>query len=538
MRRVEWRSWLVGMSFLVASMVVYANGQSASPRSSNSQTDAQHAADALKTIDKLVQQNRELMEEIAVLRRSLEVQTATTPNAQQAATPVANQQTEQAAPLSQAQHKIEVVETPEVADPVMEGSQEGEIEVETAVSPTPEERKTFGNYTPGLGFTVANTDMGSMNISILTYARYLNQLNLAPTYTNAFGVTSTVQQRQDFQLAKLQIKFLGWILNPKLRYFLYAWTSNANMGQGAQVVLAGNLNYQVNKYMTLSAGINGLPGVRSIEGNFPYWLSEDSRLIADEFFRPSYTSGIWSRGQLSNKIRYQAMLGDNLSQLGVNAGQLRNYPNTFSSALVWMPSTGEFGAGFGDFENHEKLATRLGFHFTRSREDKQSQPGTQDFQNVQLRLSDGSIIFTPNLFGPGITITNATYKMTSFDGGIKYQGYALEGEYYLRWLTDFRGSGAAASIPGRFDHGFQLQASSMLVPKTFQIYAGGSTVFGQYGQPFDSRIGWSWFPFHNRVVRWNTEALYLFRSPVGYFAVPFNVGSKGWVFHSNWELAF
>jgi len=536
MRHREWESRLVGMSLLVASMVVYANGQAVSPSQSSSQVDAQHAADTLKTIDRLVeqntkleQQNRDLMEQITALRRSLGGQTATAP---------ATQQTGQAAPPPQAQQKVEVIETPEVADPVMAGSQEGEIEVETVVSPTPEERQKFGTYTPNLGFTVANTDMGSMNISIFAYARYLNQLNLAPTYTNAFGATSNVKQRQDFQLQKVQIKFLGWVLDPKFTYFLYAWTSNANMGQGAQVVLAGNVNYRFSKYLTFSAGITGLPATRSMEGNFPFWLSEDSRLIADEFFRASYTSGIWARGQLTDHMRYHIMLGNNMSQLGVNAGQLRNYPNTFSSALIWMPSTGEYGAGFGDFENHQKVATRLGFHFTRSREDKQSQPDTEAFQNTQLRLSDGSIIFTPNLFGPGITVNNATYKMTSFDGGIKYRGMELWGEYYLRWLDNFRGIGAAASIPGRFDQGFQIQASAMLVPKTFQMYTGGSTIHGQYGDPFDSRIGTNWFPFHNRVVRWNNEALYLFRSPVGYLAVPFSVGAKGWVFHSNWELAF
>ena len=52
-------------------------------------------------------------------------------------------------------------------------------------------------------------------LSIYSYVRYLNQKNLAPTYTNYFGVTSTLQQRQDVQINKVQIKFLGWVLNPE-----------------------------------------------------------------------------------------------------------------------------------------------------------------------------------------------------------------------------------------------------------------------------------------------------------------------------------
>jgi len=132
--------------------------------------------------------------------------------------------------------------------------------------------KTWGVYTPNFGYKVANTELGDMSVSIYTYVRYLNQKNLAPTYTNYFGVTSTLQQRQDVQINKVQIKFLGWVLNPKLRYFLYAWSSNASQGQAAQVVLAGNLNFKFNDHFTLSGGIRSLPGTRSVEGQFPFWL--------------------------------------------------------------------------------------------------------------------------------------------------------------------------------------------------------------------------------------------------------------------------
>ena len=509
----------------------YANPQTGSSPQSDSNKDL---ADALRRIDRLEEQNRELMDQIRALRQDLLGQAKNSPS-QQKSSP--SQQKEVAAsPPSSESAQPNKEQNLILTDPTMDGSQEGEPEVIGEVS-YPTEHKKFGTYTPNFGFTVADTDKGSLNVSVFTYFRYLNQLNLSPTYNNAFGGILPVQRRQDFQFQKVQIKTLGWVLTPKFRYFAYVWTSNPNMGQGAQVIAAGNLNYTFNDHFTASVGINALPGTRSLEGNFPYWLGEDTRLIADEYFRPSYTSGIWARGTITDKVRYQVMLGNNLSQMGINAGQLPNYPNTFSSAIVWMPTTGEFGPGFGDFENHETVATRLGLHFTRSPENKQEQPDTQAFQNTQLRLSDGSIIFTPNLFGPGITINDATYSMTSFDGGIKYHGYALEGEYYLRWLNDFKGLGVT-HLRELFDHGFQLQASMMAVPKTFQIYGGGSTIFGQYGTPWDYRIGVNWFPWKNQVFRWNTEALYLYRSPVGYLSLPYNVGSKGWVFHSNTELAF
>jgi len=408
--------------------------------------------------------------------------------------------------------------------------------------------KFDGHYTPNLGFKVVNTEYGDMNISIYTYVRYLNQLGLDENYVDAFGKTKNVQNRQDVQLQKLQIKFLGWILNPKLRYFLYAWTSNANQGLGAQVVLAGNLQYTFNKYLTLGGGIRSLPGTRSVEGNFPFWLNVDSRHIADEFMRPSYTSGIWATGELAKRLKYQFMIGNNMSTLGVPASRLDNGFNTVSSALIWFP-TGDFeqgfsGQGWGDFEHHERFSTRLAVHFSRSNENKESQPDSEQFENTQLRLSDGTVIFTPDLFAPGVTIQDARYRMTTVDGGFKYRGFALEGEYFWRWLDNLKfittpAPDALAQIPtSLFDHAFQIQASAMVVPKTLQAYAGFSKIFGQFGQPRDFRAGANFFPFKNKVVRWNNEALYLYKSPVGYTSVPYPVGGRGWVFHSSMELAF
>ena len=135
-------------------------------------------------------------------------------------------------------------------------------------------------------------------------------------------------------------------------------------------------------------------------------------MIADEFFRPSYTTGVFANGKIVRGLNYQIMLGNNLSQLGIDAGQLDNGLNTVSTALVWMPTTGEYGspASFGDFANHEKVATRLGGHFTRSDESRQSQPSpTDNFDNVQIRLSDGSVSSSRDCLAPASSsLTSST----------------------------------------------------------------------------------------------------------------------------------
>ena len=403
------------------------------------------------------------------------------------------------------------------------------------------EGASFGTYTPGGGFKLADTEHGDLNFRLFAYVRYLNQMRLDETSTDSFGVTKDVQQRQDFQLNKAQVNFFGWIMSRKLRYLAYVWSSNVSQGQASQVVVGGNLNYTFNEHATVGAGISSLPGARSTEGNFPYWLGLDARLIGDEFFRPSYTTGIWAKGAIVDGLDYNVMLGNNLSQFGIDAGQISNDLSTVSAALVWMPTTGEYGrtGGFGDYEHHDEAATRFGLRYTRSDEERQSQPGTEAYDNVQLRLSDGNIIFATDLFGPGIQIDEATYRMTSVDCGLKYRGFSVEGEYYWRTLDQFVGPGTdGLSFNALHDHGFQLQASMMLLPESLQLYAGGSKIYGEYGDPWDFRLGANWFPWRNQVVRWNFEYLELRRSPVGALSLPYPVGGDGPVFHTNFMVWF
>jgi hypothetical protein len=414
----------------------------------------------------------------------------------------------------------------------------GEFIAGQAATEKPERTKPPG-YIPNAGFLLYDGDKGQIYFRLFSYARYLNQRNIDATYTDAFGVQHTVQQRQDIQLAKFFAPFSGWFLTPKFRYYLYVWSSNASQGDPAQVVGAGNLSYTFNRFVNVGAGITSLPTVRSTEGQFPYWLGVDDRLIADEFFRGSYTNGVWVKGDLLQKLKYNAMFATNLSILGVSAAQIDNKMDTQSFALTWLPSTGEFGlyGTFGDYDWHEKVATRVGIHWSHSLEDKQSQPSTNGIENSQIRLSDGSIIFTPDLFGPGITVNTVDYKMTSVDAGIKYHGLSLEGEYYWRWLGDYTGANVGA-IPGITDTGYQLQSSAMVVKDVLQAYVSGSQIFGDYGKPSEFRVGGNWYFTRQRGLRVNTEFIHVNHSPVGYTAYPMPVGASGNIIHVNLELNF
>jgi len=394
-------------------------------------------------------------------------------------------------------------------------------------------------YVPNVGFKLFDGEKGQVYFRLFTYARYLNQRSTDATYVDHFGNTKDVQQRQDIQLNKFFSPFAGWFLTPKFRYYLYVWSQNPAQGQPAQVVGGGNISYSFNRYVTAGAGITSLPSTRSTEGQFPYWLGVDDRLMADEFFRGSYTQGVWLKGEVATKVKYMAMIANNLSTLGVSAGQLNNKMDTQSYSVQWLPTTGEFGlyGTFGDYDWHEKVATRVGAHYTRSTEDEQSQPGADSIENTQIRLTDGAIIFTPNVLGTGIDVNEVTYHMTSIDAGIKYHGLSAEGEYYRRWLTNFTGVNTTG-LPTITDNGYQMQLSAMIVPKILQGYVGWSQIFGQHADPSDFRVGGNWYLVKQRGIRLNGELIQANHSPVGYGAYPLQVGMNGKVFHINLEMNF
>lgn len=396
----------------------------------------------------------------------------------------------------------------------------------------------WGGFEPGKGLILMRSDMGEVNLGLVSYLRYLNQHGMDKSYTSAFGQPFDVTPREDFQLAKVQMTLRGWLFDPRFGYNAYVWTSNASQGLGAQVVAAGNLNWTFNEHFRAYFGIQSVPSTRSTNRTFPYWLRNDNRPIADEFFRGSYTQGIWADGKIIDGLEYRVMIANNLSALGVQARQLDANIDTFSGALTWMPTTKEFGPanGMGDFEEHGKLATLFSAHYTQSTETPQSQPATDSIENTQIRLSDGTLIFNATAFGTG-RITEVRYQMMALNAAFKYRGYAIEGEYYARWLDPLKVEGV---IPRNdfFDQGYSLQASAMVIPKTLMLYASGSQIFGEYGDPWDLALGANYFPFQRRDLRVNVMGLWVKNSPVGYTAYPIPVGGNGFTFITDFSLAF
>jgi hypothetical protein len=394
-------------------------------------------------------------------------------------------------------------------------------------TPSDEEpTETWGAVVPSKGFLVGKTEIGDLYISAYALARYLNQLPANQTFTDHLGVVHDIDTRNDIFSHRVMVFFRGWIGLPKLIYQIILWTVNTT----DQKALFAVLGYQFSRKFRVYSGINGLPGTRSLQGSHPYWLGHD-RVMADEFFRPYFTHGVWVNGEIVPGLWYNAMVGNNLSALGVTAKQLTRDLATGGS-MWWMPTTKEFGpqGGYGDFEQHEQLATRFGFSTIRTREDRFSNIfiGTPD--NTTIRLADSLNLFDTNSLAPGVTVQRADYRVLSIDAGMKYRGFFLQTEIYNRWLDNFQADGPlpVASI---HDKGFYVQGSFYPVPRKLEVYGATSQVYGDKDAGFSNSNeylgGVNYYLADSRNYRMNLQVIRVNHSPVNSSFGYYVGGQKG-----------
>ena len=369
---------------------------------------------------------------------------------------------------------------------------------------------------PGKGFQVANGEYGSMNIGLYALVRATEQLPATQEATDHLNRTFAVDTRQDIQLHRVMVHFRGWAYDPKFNYQLTVWTVNDT----EQVKLIGALGYRFSEKFSLWGGMGPNPGTRSMLGSHPFWQGHD-RVMADEYFRPGFTFGVWGTGEIAPGLNYQLTLGNQVSALGVNSVE-DTRDLSYGGSVWWMPTTKEFGpqGAFGDFEMHDELATRFGVSSVWSpSEDRASQPSQSSPDTTQIRLGDSLLLFGTGSLGDNVTIQKANFKLLSVDAGMKYEGIFLQTELYYRLLDDFRLATGSLGSPVQSirDKGFYVQSGFFPIPRKLETYASTSWVFPDsgagYDQSHDFILGANWYWSGTRYQRMNFQWINVTRSP-------------------------
>jgi hypothetical protein len=396
--------------------------------------------------------------------------------------------------------------------------------------------ETWGVYDPGTGFVVGRSDFGELDISAYAMARYVDQHDSDGKFEDHLGNERVVDSRNDIFSHRIMVFAKGWLGSERLVYNITLWTVNTT----DQDAIFANLGYQFSRKFSLYAGLTGNPGSRSLNGSHPFWLGHD-RVMADEFFRPYFGSGIYATGEALPGLWYTATVANNNSALGVKASQLdRKF--SYGGTVFWMPTTHEFGprGGYGDWEWHENVATRFGISAFTSPEQSFNESGNSP-QNTTLRLADSVNLFETGALAPGVTIDTADYRVLAMDAGVKYRGMFVQAEYYQRWLDNFKANGLLPVAEIK-DTGFYVQASFFPIKQKLELYGITSQIYGDDSAGFSDSseygVGMNWYPYPTRNHRLNVQLLDVNKSPVSSTFGYYTGGQDGWTLASSFSVFF
>ena len=276
------------------------------------------------------------------------------------------------------------------------------------------------------------------------------------------GTRSSYTQRHHGQWRNVILG--GYVFDERARYSFTVWTSAG----AASIIVAGNIGWQFSKALAITGGYTGVPGSRSMVATFPFYAAID-RSMADNFFRPGFTQGVWANGEVAKGLNYLAFVGNGLNTLSISANKIDTH--LLRSGSLWWEPLGPYGEPgksrnmYNNYFAYKNTHIRLGTSFTRSREDRFSNLNRSIPENTSLyNFPTVSSPFRPERLRQGVTVDKATYRMWAVDGGIKRSGFSVNGQYFLRWLRDFEADGPLPLASTR-DHGFELTAGSLVVPK-------------------------------------------------------------------------
>lgn len=410
---------------------------------------------------------------------------------------------------------------------------------ESAASPPVAPQPNGDRYRDGM--IIWETPAGAqvpflLKFNVNTQLRYLNTMDSDQSFTDHLGVEHPVHVRNDITVNRAMFILGGYVFDPRARYSFTVWTSAG----AASIIVAGNIGWSFNKALTITGGYTGVPGSRSLVATFPFFTATD-RSMADNFFRPGFTQGAWANGEIAKGLSYLAFVGNGLNTLSISANKIDTH--LLVSGSVWWEPLGAFGEPgksrnmYDDYFASKDVRIRLGTAFTRSREDRFSNLDQSSPENTSLYNSDGVLTFSTGAFAPGVTVDQATYQMWAADAGIKWNGVAVNGQYFMRRIYDFDADGPMPLAETK-DRGAEFSASVFVDPRKTMLYGRGGWVNGQFGDSYEYGAGVKWHFLPTERLWISTELFKVHKAPYSGAFTPYTAGMTGWVPMLQTVLAF
>lgn len=351
------------------------------------------------------------------------------------------------------------------------------------------------------------------------------------SWTDNAGITRPVLSRNAFDIERARLVFSGNAMDERLSYFLHL--DGDTDGRDSVDFFDYWWAWKFSDRLRLQFGKRKVPASRQwLRGARNTRLSE--RPMATDFFRPDRSLGLFASGSLSERSRYELMLGNGYRTANRNATDINK---DFAVAGTWYTDVGgSFGKYLTDHECSENPLFRIGHSFAWAGQDTVT-TGIPLSESDFVRLADGTRLIQTGALAPGVTVDEFDTYFYAVDVAGKYQGWSINSEVYFRWLQDLAGDGALPTSQ-IFQRGFYVEGGRVILPEKLDWNIRYSQVSGPYGNASEYAGGINWFPIDTRKFKITFDVTYVDGSPLRNTATELLPGDVGTLFRTQIQAEF
>ena len=401
---------------------------------------------------------------------------------------------------------------------------------DAAAFSTPPQATYHAGYDNGLYLRVRNgSDSFELKNNVRSQFRVISFGRDEDQWTDQAGVVRPIENRQNFDIERLRVVLSGHAHTPELKFFLQA--DGDTDSRHALYILDGWFAWQFSDSLQIQAGKRKVPGTRN-------WLlgAFDTRMIdrafANEFFRPSRTTGIWVVGDPNESLHYELMVGQGFNSEGLTPSEKGD--DFAFAATLWWDCIGSYGpARPTDFEFHDELAVRVGASWVWSNEGT---PGRQLEEADFLRLTDGTRLTDPDALAPGATVESFDVMLVAIDAAFKYRGWSVNGEYFWRTVNDVKANLPVPNVG--LQHGFYLEGGFFAIPQRLEFNSQFAYVSGKQGATNSFATGLSYYPLETYYLKLGLDVTFIDGSPVNSTGSDILVGDSGMLVRTQFQAQY
>ncbi|MCA9185483.1 MAG: porin [Pirellulaceae bacterium] len=351
------------------------------------------------------------------------------------------------------------------------------------------------------------------------------------SWTDNAGVTRAVRSRNAFDIERARLVLSGFAVDPRLKYFVHL--DGDTDGGHAVDFFDYWWGWEFNDRFQLQMGKRKVPGSRQ-------WLLTARRTrfvdrpMANDFFRPDRTVGLFGVGRIGENGHYEVMVGNGYNTANIpNSGTDKRL--TFAIDNYFDP-LGDYGSHIVDYEGTCDPLVRLGHSFVFS-PNAADVPGTPLSETDFIRLTDGTPLTDPGALAPGITFSDFNVFFYGLDAAVKWRGWSINSEVFLRWIEELRGDG---SLPFNdlFQRGSYVEAGRFLIPRRLDTNFRYSHVNGLFGDASEFAVGFNWYPLDTYKMKFSWDVTWLDGSPLNNNTSDILVGDQGTLFRTQFQAEF